>query len=149
MAVKPIPEGFHTVTPYLVVEGTDKLIQFLKQAFAAKEIYVMKQSDGTIMHAQVQIGDSMIMLGEACGEYGPRPGSVYLYVNNTDELYKKAIQAGATSLREPADQFYGDRSAGVKDFCGNQWWIGTHIEDVSDEDIQKRAQALYAKNKSK
>ena len=141
MAVKPIPDGFHTVTPYLVVQGVSKLIDFLKQAFEAKEIERHSRPDGSIMHAQVQIGDSMVMMGEAMGEFQPMPAMIYVYVNDTDAVYKRALQAGATSVMEPADQFYGDRNAGVKDQCGNQWWIATHIEDVSPEELAKRAAA--------
>ena len=141
MAVKPIPEGYHTVTPYLVVKGVAKLIDFLKQAFDAKEMHRTTQPDGTIMHAEVRIGDSAVMMGEARNEAQSMPGSIYLYVNDTDATYKRAIQAGATSIMEPADQFYGDRNGGVKDPVGNHWWIATHIEDVSSEELAKRTEA--------
>ncbi len=147
MAVKPIPEGFHTVTPYIVVEGVPKLIDFLKQAFEAKEINRHAQPDGTIMHAEVKIGDSIVMMGEARGEHKPMPSMLYLYVKDADAVYKRAVQAGATSVMEPADQFYGDRSGGVKDLCGNQWWIATHKEDVSPEEMTKRAQAYMKQQK--
>lgn len=122
MAVKPIPDGYHTVTPYLIVQGVAKLIDFLKQAFEAEEIHRTTRPDGTIMHAVVRIGDSVVMMGE----FKPMPGSIYLYVNDTDATYKRALQAGAASMMEPADQFYGDRNAGVKDPVGNHWWIATH-----------------------
>jgi PhnB protein len=141
MAVKPIPEGYHTVTPYLTVPGVPKLIDFLKQAFDAREIERMMEPDGTIRHAEVRIGDSVVMMGEAEGERQPMPSGIYLYVNDTDTVYKRALQAGATSLMEPADQFYGDRSAGVKDPSGNYWWIATHQEDVPPEELKKRAEA--------
>ena len=142
MAAKPIPDGYHSVTPYLIVPGAAKLIDFLKQAFDAKEIDRTTRPDGTIMHAQVKIGDSIVMMGEPMGEFTPMPGSIYLYVNDTDAVYKRALQAGATSMREPADQFYGDRNAGVKDPFGNQWWIATHKEDVSPDELAKRAEAF-------
>jgi len=141
MAVKPIPDGYHAVTPYLTVQGVPKLIDFLKQAFEAQEIERMTQPDGTIGHAEVRIGDSVVMMGEARDEWKPMPSGIYLYVNDTDAVYKRALQAGATSIMEPADQFYGDRSAGVKDSSGNHWWIATHKEDVSPEELKKRAQA--------
>jgi uncharacterized glyoxalase superfamily protein PhnB len=93
------------------------------------------------MHAEVKIGDSMVMVGEATDQWKPMPATIALYVEDTDAWYKRAPQAGATSVREPSDQFYGDRSAGVKDSAGNQWWIHTHIEDVPPEELQKRAEA--------
>ena len=141
MAVKPIPDGFHTVTPYLVVTGVSKLIDFLKQAFGAEEFHRSSRPDGSIMHAQVKIGDSMVMMGEAMGEFKAMPAMIYLYVNDTDALYQRALQAGATSVMPPTDMFYGDRNAGVKDLCGNQWWIATHKEDISNEELAKRAEA--------
>jgi PhnB protein len=141
MAVKPIPDGYLTITPYLTVEGVPKLIDFLKQAFEAREIERMAQPDGTIRHAEVRIGDSVVMMGEAGGEREPMPSAMYLYVNDTDSVYRRALQAGAASLMEPADQFCGDRSAGVKDPSGNYWWIATHQEDVSPAELKKRAEA--------
>lgn len=147
MPVKPIPDGFHTVTPYLIVSGVAKLIDFMKQSFEAKEIERMARADGTVMHAEVRIGDSVIMMGEPMGEYQPMPSSLYLYVNDTDATYKRALEAGGTSVKEPANQFYGDRSASVKDPTGNLWGIATHIEDVSPEEMARRAEA-FAKQKS-
>ena len=145
MAVKPIPEGFHSVTPYLVVEGAKKLLEFLQQAFDAKVMERMERPDGVIGHAEVLIGDSTVMLAEASGQWKPMPAGIYLYVNDTDTTYKRALQAGATSLMEPANQFYGDRNGGVKDPSGNLWWIATHVEDVSPEEMRKRAQAAMEK----
>jgi PhnB protein len=142
MAVKPIPDGFHSVTPYLVVEGVPKLLAFLRQAFDAQELLRMPRPDGTIMHAEVRIGDSIVMMGEPMGEVKPMPGSMYLYVNDADAVYKRALQAGATSTMEPTDQFYGDRSAAVKDPVGNIWSIATHKEDVPPEELAKRAEAF-------
>ena len=139
MTVQPIPEGYHTVTPYLIVSGVPQLIDFLKQAFGAEEMVRMAQSDGTIGHAEVKIGTSRVMMGEAGGEFKPMPTMLHLYVEDTDAVYQRALQAGATSLMEPADQFYGDRMSAVQDAFGNQWWIATHIEDVSHEEIAKRA----------
>ena len=142
MTVKPIPDGFHTVTPYLIVSGVATLIDFLQQAFDAQPLLnPMMRSDGSIGHAEVKIGDSVVMMGEPMGDMQPMPGSIYLYVQDTDAVYQRALQAGATSLMEPADQFYGDRSAGVKDPAGNQWWIATHKEDVPPAEMLKRAKA--------
>lgn len=137
-SVKPIPEGYHTVTPYLVVQGVARLLGFLEDAFGAEVRYRMDRPDGSVGHAEVQIGDSRVMLGEASGEWTPRPATLYLYVEDCDALYRRAIAAGASSLKEPADQFYGDRHGGVVDPAGNQWWVATHIEDVSAEEIARR-----------
>jgi len=142
MAVKPIPEGYHTATPYLIGHGTAELIEFLKESFGAQEKERHMRPDGAIMHAEVRIGDSIVMMGEASDEFKAMPTSIHLYVENVDAAYKRAVQAGGTSLREPADQFYGDRSAGVQDACGNQWWIATHVEDVSPEEMQRRQEAM-------
>jgi PhnB protein len=140
-AVKPIPDGYHTVTPYLVVRDVPRLIEFLRQAFGATELIRAPRPDGSIMHAEVAIGDSRVMMGEPPGSSPPMPGCVHLYVVDTDALYHLALQAGATSLREPTDQFYGDRIAGVQDPVGNQWWIATHTEDVSPAELARRAAA--------
>ena len=139
--VKPIPDGYHTVTPYLVVQGVDELIAFLKQAFDAVETERLAGPDGKVGHGEVRIGDSVVMMGEASGEWKPMPGMIYLYVNDTDATYKRALDAGATSVMEPADQFYGDRNAGVKDAAGNMWWIATRKENVSPEELRRRAEA--------
>jgi PhnB protein len=121
----PIPDGFHTVTPYIVVPGVAGLLEFLKQAFDAREKERMAREDGTIAHAAVRIGDSMIELGEAVG--GPRamPWSLHMYVPDADETYRRAIEAGAQSLYEPKDMEYGDREGGATDPNGNQWFIAT------------------------
>lgn len=145
MGAKPIPAGYHSVTPYLIVQGVAKLIDFLKLAFEAKETERHAKPDGTIMHAEVRIGDSIVMMGEPMGEFNPMPASIYLYVDNTDAVYKRALNAGGTSMMEPADQFYGDRNAGVKDPSGNIWWIATHQEDVPPDELAKRAEALHRK----
>jgi uncharacterized glyoxalase superfamily protein PhnB len=139
MTVKPIPEGYHTITPYLIVQGAVQLIAFLKQAFEAEEIFRMAQPDGTISHAEVRIGDSMVMMSEARGDLKPMPAMLHLYVEDVDAIYQRAVQAGATSLREPVNTFYGDRTGGVQDSSGNQWWIATHVEDVSADELAKRA----------
>jgi PhnB protein len=139
MAVKPIPDGYHTVTPYFVVKGASDMIEFLKDAFGAVETFRIDGPNGTVGHAELRIGDSLIMLGDTSEQNVPTTTSIHLYVNDTDAVYQRALEVGATSLREPADQFYGDCSAGVKDGFGNQWWLATHIEDVSPEEMQRRA----------
>ena len=139
--VKPIPDGYRTVTPYLVVRDVPRLLDFLQQAFGATELMRAPRPDGSIMHAEVTIGDSRVMMGEAPGSSPPMPGCVHLYVVDTDALYHLALQAGATSLREPSDQFYGDRMAGVQDPVGNHWWIATRTENVSPAELARRAAA--------
>lgn len=141
MAVQPIPAGYHSITPYLTVQGVSQLIDFLKAAFDAKVNLAMPTPDGAIMHAEIQIGDSRIMMGEARGEWKPIPAALYLYVRDTDATYQRALKAGGKSLREPTNEFYGDRSGGVQDPAGNMWWIATHIEDVSPEEMARRAAA--------
>jgi uncharacterized glyoxalase superfamily protein PhnB len=141
MAVKPIPDAYHSVTPYLVVPGVAKLIEFLKQAFGAQEVERMARPDGTIMHAEVRIGDSMVMMGEPMGDFQAMPAAIYLYVDDVDAVFRRAVQTGAAPMMEPADQFYGDRNGGVKDPSGNVWWIATHTEDVPPEEMARRAAA--------
>jgi uncharacterized glyoxalase superfamily protein PhnB len=138
-SVKSIPDNYHTVTPYLLIQGAEKLIDFVKRAFDAKETLRMSMPDGAIGHAEVRLGDSVIMLSEAQGgEYKPMPTGIYLYVEDCDATYQRALEAGATSIMQPTDQFYGDRSASIKDQCGNHWYIATHIEDLSKEELSKR-----------
>ena len=144
-SVEPIPDGVHTVTPYLVVEGIPKLIDFLKQAFGAQELARMARPDGGIMHAEVKIGDSIVMMGAPMGDSKAKPCSLYLYVEDADAVYQRAIQAGGTSVREPSDQFYGDRTGGVIDTSGNYWGIATHVEDVPPEEMARRAAAMFGK----
>jgi PhnB protein len=139
MAVKPVPEGYHTVVPFLIVKEADQLLAFLKQAFAAKEDEVMRAPDGSIWHADVLIGDSHIMFSQASDQHPPMAAAIYLYLPDTDATYRAALAAGATSTMEPADQFYGDRTAGVKDPFGNIWWMGTHVEDVAPDELKRRA----------
>jgi PhnB protein len=141
LMVKAIPEGYHTVTPYLIVEGAAHLIDFMKEAFGAEEGERMLRANGTIGHAEVRIGDSVLMISDANAQWVPMPAAIYLYVPDTDATFRSAIQAGATSVMEPADQFYGDRNAGVRDIAGNVWWIGTHKEDVPRDELERRAAA--------
>jgi PhnB protein len=127
---KYIPEGLRTVTPYLTLQGAGDLIEFLKTAFAAEEVERHEEPKGTIAHAKVRIGDSIIEMSEARGQWQAMPMSLHLYVPDTDALYERAIAAGAASVRPPADQPYGDRAAGVADAFGNQWFIATHLRDA-------------------
>ncbi len=143
MAVKAIPEGYHTVTPYLIVKDADKLLQFVKKAFNAQVKEEHRNADGGIMHADVLIGDSHVMMGQAGGAWGEMLGSIMLYVPDADATYKAALDAGGTSVQEMRTQFYGDRSGGVQDPCGVTWWISTHVEDVSPEEMERRMKAQH------
>lgn len=125
-------EGFHTITPLLRVNGASKLMDFLKQAFGAKEISLYNQKDGSLMHAEVKIGDSMVMISDSSSEWKPTTCVLYLYVDDTDKRYQKALECGATSLRKPREEFYGDRCAAVIDPFGNQWWVATNKKNVSE-----------------
>ncbi len=143
MPVLSKPEGYHTVTPFLLVKDTAKLIEFCQRAFGAIELFRMQSPDGIVMHAEIKIGDSILMLSDPGAQYKPMPCWLYLYVDDTDATYKQAIEAGAQSFAPPADQFYGDRNASVVDPFGNHWGIATHIEDVSPEEISIRAANLH------
>lgn len=142
MKTNTIPTGYHTVTPYLTVAGASGLIEFLKQAFAAREKERITQPDGTIGHAEVIVGDSVIMLGEPKGECKPMGGSFYLYMEEVDTVYQRALAAGASSAMAPADQFWGDRTATVHDRFGNIWHLATRVEEVSPEELQRRIAAM-------
>ncbi|MEW6775505.1 MAG: VOC family protein [Bdellovibrionota bacterium] len=135
----PIPAGYHSVTPYLMVPDTLKEIDFLKKAFGAKVTTPpMMRPDGTAGHAEVQIGTSRVMMGGAMEGFPATPMALYLYVKDSDAVYKKALEAGATSIMPPTNQFYGDRHGGVKDPGGNTWWIATRVEDVPLKELERR-----------
>ncbi len=144
---KPIPDGYHTATPYLIVKGAAQAIEFYKKAFGATELLRMAKPDGKIGHAEIRIGDSTIMLADEFPEMGARspqsfggsPVSIFLYVENVDAVFAQTVAAGAVVQRPVADQFYGDRMGGVKDPFGHAWYIATHVEDVSPEEMRKRA----------
>ena len=147
--VKPVPEGFHTVTPYLVVDGAEKIIRFVKEAFGAQPVFEpMMRPDGKVMHAEFKIGDSVVMLADTSERAQATSDMLYLYVPNVDAVYQKAIKAGGKSLMEPMDQFYGDRSGSIMDPAGNRWFIATHVENVSPADLKKRA-AEFMKQQNK
>ena len=144
---KAIPEGYHTVQPYLYFKNSAEAIAFYAKVFGATERMRMPDKDGRIMHAEIRIGDSCIMMADespafnaySTEHYGGAPMSLMIYVDDCDAVYKRALDAGAKSLREPADQFYGDRMAGVADPFGFHWFIGTHIKDVSMEEMMQHA----------
>jgi len=128
---EPLPEGVHSITPYLHPKGAPKVIDFLKRAFGAEEVFRAQDPEGTVHHAKIRVGDSIIALGEAHGPYQPMPPALHLYVPDTDAAYKRALEAGAISIDEPVDQGYGDRYAGVKDPFGNVWYLATHLRDFT------------------
>lgn len=142
MTVKPIPDGYHTLTPMVHVKNVPRLMEFLRQAFGAEEIMRFPLPNGSIMHAEMKIGDSPYMMGELMGDYPPAYSNLYLYVNDVDATYRAAIEAGGESLYEPVDQFWGDRTATVRDPAGNIWWIATHVEEVDPEELARRAEAI-------
>ena len=150
MTAKPIPDGYHTVTPYLTVHNAAKVIEFLKQGFGAQTTHEpFKRPDGKIMHAEVKIGDSRVMLGEENEMAKATPSTLYVYVPNVDAAYQQAVKAGGKSVAEPTDMFYGDRCGAVKDPSGNTWSIATHKEDLTTDELAKRGDAFLKKQKSK
>ncbi len=148
-AVKPIPEGYHSITPYLIFSGASDAIAFYKKAFGAEEIMRMDAPGGRVGHAELQIGDSRIMLADEHPELqalspktiGGSPVTLHLYVENVDAAVERAIAAGATLVRPIADQFYGDRTGGIADPFGYRWFIATHKEDLTMDEIRRRAAA--------
>ncbi len=151
--VKPIPTGYHSVTPYLVVSQGAKAIEFYKKAFGATEVMRMDGPGGTIVHAELQIGDSRIMLSDMVmqKEYAapslttPTSISLMIYVEDVDKVAAQAVAAGIKTEREVQDQFYGDRTGNFVDPFGHRWTLATHIEDVSEDEINRRMAAMMAK----
>lgn len=139
MPVKPIPEGYHTVTPYLFLNDAAGFMDFARRSFDAQEKVKMLDEKGEVRHAEIQIGDSRVMLTQATEENKPVPLTIHLYVEDCDATYTSALEAGAESTMEPSDQFYGDRMAGVRDAEGQIWWLATHVEDVPPEEMERRA----------
>jgi PhnB protein len=148
MATKRIPDGYHTATPYLIVSGAAKAIDFYRQAFGAREVMRFEGPGGKVMHAELQIGDSRIMLADECPEMNARSPlalggthtSILLYVDDVDSFAKRAKAAGAKEIRPVKDQFYGDRSGTFSDPFGHMWTISTHVEDVADDELRRRAE---------
>jgi PhnB protein len=152
MAVQPVPEGYHTVTPYLAVENAAEAIDFYQRAFGAKERVRMSGPGDSIMHAELEIGDSLVMLSDPFPQASTTPPkelggtsvSIMAYVEDIDAVYKQAVEAGATSLMEPDDMFWGDRFGSVQDPFGHSWTIATHVEDVEPEEMQRRSEEFMA-----
>lgn len=146
MAVKPIPDGYHTVTPYLIIQDAARAIEFYKQAFGATELMRLAGPDGKVMHAEIKIGDSPIMLADEFPDMGYRgpqslggtPVAVLLYVEDVDARFDQAVAAGATVHKPLEDQFYGDRSGTIIDPFGHIWTVATHVDDVPPEEIARR-----------
>ncbi len=152
MAVKPIPEGYNTVTPYLAVDDAAQAIEYYKKAFGAKERVRMEAPDSKIGHAELEIGDSLVMLSDAFPQSTTRPpnelggtsASVFMYVEDVDAVVKQAVDAGATITMDVADQFWGDRFGSITDPFGHSWSIATHVEDVPPEEMAERAREAMA-----
>ncbi|MDB5308693.1 MAG: Glyoxalase/bleomycin resistance protein/dioxygenase [Gemmataceae bacterium] len=150
MPVKPIPDGYHTVTPYLIVKGAADAIEYYKRAFGATELMRMAGPDGRIGHAEIRIGDSHIMLADEhpdMGHRGPQslggtPVGIVLYVPDVDTLFAQAVAAGGTVERPVVNQFYGDRSGTLTDPFGHKWTLGTHVEDVPPDEMKRRMEAM-------
>jgi PhnB protein len=156
-SVKPIPEGFHTATPTLVVRNAAQAIEFYKKVFGAKEIMRMPSPDGKISHAELKIGDSIIFLsdefpnmgGKAPQTLGGFTGGIYLYVEDVDDVFERAIDAGGKAATPVTDMFWGDRHGNFVDPFGHSWGVSTHTEDLSEQEMGKRAQAFYAQMEQK
>ena len=148
--VRPIPEGYHSVTPYLIVKGGAKAIDFYKRVFGAREKFRMGGPGGTIAHAEIEIGDSVVMLADenpqhgalSPGTVGGTPVSIMLYVEDVDRVAEKLTKAGAKVRRPVQNMFYGDRAGGFEDPFGHHWHVSTHVEDVTPEEIQRRMAAM-------
>src|SRR5579862_6576323 len=156
MATKPIPDGYQTATPYLIVKGAAEAIEFYKKAFGATEMLRMADPQGRVGHAEIKIGDSVIMLADehpGMGYRGPRTlggssVSILLYLAEVDRVFECAVKAGARALRPVADQFYGDRSGTLEDPFGHVWTVATHVEDIPPEEMKRRAEAAMQSARS-
>ena len=150
--VNYIPDGFHAITPYLTVKNAGEAIEFYKRAFGARERVRMPMPDGKVAHAELQVADSIIMLGEECPDHGnvsPQtlegsPVGLALYVNDVDSAFERAVQAGASVKEQVEDKFWGDRSGSVTDPCGHTWMLLTHIEDVPPQEMKKRMAEAFS-----
>jgi len=138
MSIKPIPEGFHAITPYLFAQGAARLIDFIVAAFEGELIFQQKRPDGAVMHATMRVGDSMLMLADPTPEFGVMRSSIYLYVVDCDAVYQRALDSGGVSVFPMMTLPSGQRYGGIKDPCGNVWWVATHVEDVPPEEEERR-----------
>ena len=138
MPIKPIRDGFHAITPYLFAQGASQLIEFISAAFGGEVTFRTARPDGAIVHAEMRIGDSMLMLAEPTGQFGPTPTSIYLYVTDSDAVYQSALDAGGVSVFPIMTLPSGERYGGIKDPCGNIWWVATHVEDVPPDEEERR-----------
>jgi PhnB protein len=151
--VKAIPEGSHTLTPHITVKNADKAIEFYQNALGAETLHVMRMPDGKVMHASLRIGDSILMLNDACPEFGVTAPDkavgfvIHAYVDNVDDVFKKAITAGATEFMPVTDQFWGDRYGQVVDPFGFRWSLATHVKDMSPEEVQAAGKAAMEQMK--
>ncbi|MBI6659404.1 VOC family protein [Pseudomonas carnis] len=149
MNVKAIPDGYHSLTPYMGIDKAGEAIDFYKKAFGATQVMRLDMPDGRVGHAELRIGDSSLMLGTPCDQMALRNPDehtsigLHLYVEDVDAQFQRAVDAGATVVSEPKDQFYGDRSASVKDPFGHLWFLATHKEDLTEEQIRQRAMELF------
>ena len=139
--VSHVPAGHNAVSPYLLTSRADEVIALLREAFGAQELSRSLRPDGKLMHGEVRIADSVVMISEAGDGMPAQPCMVHVYVPDCDAVYARALRCGATSVQEPTSQFYGDRTAGVCDPGGNRWWIATHEEDVAPDEMERRARA--------
>jgi PhnB protein len=154
MTAKPIPEGFHTVTPVLTVEGGVEALSFYERAFGAKVVRRLVMG-GKLMHSEIRIGDSMVSVSDAFPEFGsvapdrdgPVPVAMLIYTEDADASYARAVEAGATGVNPPADQFHGDHAGSLRDPYGHRWMIATHTEDMSEEEMQRRTEEAMAGSK--
>jgi PhnB protein len=136
-----LPDGFHTVTPQIISSDARKTLEFVEAVFDAKTLQVYEDGE-LIVHSEVMVGDSRIMVAQADDEFGDFPAMLNVDVDDVDATFAKAVEHGASPVREPEDQFYGDRIGGVVDSQGNQWWIATHLEDVPEEEVRRRMAEL-------
>jgi PhnB protein len=151
-AQQAIPKGYHTVTPSLFVAGAAKAIDFYKKALGAEEVMRFPSPDGKIMHAEIRIGDSTIMLGDEMAEYGGRgpkslggtPVGFFVYRENVDAAWKRAVDAGAREIMPLEDQFWGDRAGCIEDPFGHRWWLAQHVQDLTPEEIKKAAESHFS-----
>ncbi|PTR16559.1 PhnB protein [Nitrosospira sp. Nsp2] len=152
MSIRPIPDGYHSITPYLMINGAAEAIEFYRRAFGAKELFKMDAPGGKIGHAEIEIGNSRIMMADDCGGESPfsnpqsaggSPVGLHLYVEDVDAVFAQAVSEGATVIKSVKDQFYGDRTGALKDPFGHIWFLATHKEELSPDEIKQRAEAMF------